>query len=192
MCDPLPDHAHVHGVTVSGPQYLVRTRPWLRGEFYLNPGGGGGSVLVLNLNDMGRWFNMLSTWSVEVIGEADCKEQFNNVHPKTVIKHMWEAAAWLKQRRRWRAATFGWSIHKEHKHLDRDGEAKKSNFDFLPLDCLIELVEFSLLTNNVVVAASEPWRRGGGGRSAGLQVSLFSTDIGERRLGPDIPVRDQP
>ena len=23
-------------------------------------------------------------------------------------------------------------------------------------------------------------------------VSLFSTDIGERRLGPDIPVRDQP
>ena len=34
----------------------------------------------------------LSIWSVEVIGEADCKEQFNNVHPATVIQHTREAA----------------------------------------------------------------------------------------------------
>ena len=56
--------------------------------------------LVLNLNDMGQWVNRLSSWCVEVIGEADCKEQFNNVHPATVVQHMKEASAWLKQRRR--------------------------------------------------------------------------------------------
>ena len=74
---------------------------------------------------------------------------------------MKEASAWLKQRRRWRATTLGWSIHKENKKLDRAGEAKKSTFDFLSMDALIELVHFSLLQDNVVLAAGEPWRRSG-------------------------------
>ena len=117
--------------------------------------------LGLNLNDMGQWVNRFSGWSVEVIGEADCKEQFNNVHPATVVQHMKEASTWLKQQRRWRAATLGWSIHKENKKLDRAGEAKKSTFDFLSMDALIELVSFSLLQDNVVLAAGEPWRRSG-------------------------------
>ena len=52
----------------------------------------------------------LSSWSVQAIGEADCKEQFDNVHPRTVIQHMCDAAA---KRRRWRATTLGWNIHKE-------------------------------------------------------------------------------
>ena len=115
-----------------------------------------GCFLLLNLNDMGRWFNKLFTWFVEVIGEADCKEPFNNFHPRTVVKHMREAAAWLKKRRQWRASTLGFSIHKEHKHLDHAGEAKKSTFDFMSMEQLVELVEFSLLTDNVVVAAGEP------------------------------------
>ena len=117
--------------------------------------------LVLNVNDMGQWVNRLSSWSVEVIGEADCKEQFNNVHPATVLQHMKGAAAWLKQRRPWRATTLGWSIHKENKKLDRAGEAKKSTFDFLSMDALIELVHFPLLQDNIVLAAGEPWRRRG-------------------------------
>ena len=71
------------------------------------------------------------------------------------------ASVWLKQRRRWRATTLGWSIHKENKKLDRAGEAKKSTYNFLSMDALIELVHFSLLQDNIVLAAGEPWCRSG-------------------------------
>ena len=76
--------------------------------------------LVLNLNDMGGWINKLGDWSVAVIGEADCKEQFNNVRLQVVIQHMREAAQWLRKRRN-EATTLGWSIHKDNKKLDRAG-----------------------------------------------------------------------
>ena len=131
---------------------------------------------VLNLNDMGQWVNRLSSCSAEVIGEADCKELFNNVHPATVVQHMREASAWLKQRRRWRASTLSWSIHNENKKLDRAGEAKKSTFDFLSMDALIELVSFSLLQDNVVLAAGEPWRRSGA-IPMGRPLSARSADL---------------
>ena len=110
---------------------------------------------------MGGWINKFGDWSVAVIGEADCKEQFNNVRPQAVIQHMREAAQWLRKRRRWRATTLGWSIHKDNKKLDRAGEAKKSTFDFLSMDELLDLVSFSLLSDNMVLAAAEPWRRSG-------------------------------
>ena len=74
---------------------------------------------------------------------------------------MREAAAWLKARRRWRATTLGWSIHKENRRLDQARQAKKSTFHFITMDQLISLVEFSLTGDNVVLAAGEPWRRGG-------------------------------
>ena len=107
--------------------------------------------------------NRLSGWSVQVIGEANSKEQLNNVHPQTLIQHMRDVAACGMAAKATPLArhTLGWSIHKEIKKLDRVGEKKKSKFDFLSMDCLIELVEFSLLNHNAILAAGEPWRRGG-------------------------------
>ena len=119
------------------------------------------ALLVLSLNNMGRWVQKLNSWSPQCIGEADCKEQFNHVPPTIVVAHMREAAAWLKARRCWRATTLGWSIHKENCRLDWAGQAKKSTFHFITMDQLIALVEFSLTCDNVVLAAGEPWRRGG-------------------------------
>ena len=77
---------------------------------------------------------------------------------------MREAAQWLRKPRRWRATTLAWSLHRDNKKLDRAGEAKKSTFDFLSMGELINLASFSLLrdnVDNVVLAAREPWRRGG-------------------------------
>ena len=119
------------------------------------------AFLVMNLNDMGSSVRKLGSWSPRCIGEADCKEQFSHVPPSKVISHMREAAAWLKARRCWRATTLGWSIHTENCRLDRAGQAKQSTFHFITMDQLISLVEFSLTCDNIVLAAGEPWRRGG-------------------------------
>ena len=89
---------------------------------------------------------------------SDCKEQFNNVHPATIIQHMCEAAAWLKQRRRLCATTLGLNVHKQNIKLDIAGQTKKSTFDFISMDALIELAWFSLLQDNKVLAAGESWR----------------------------------
>ena len=64
--------------------------------------------------------------------------------------HTCEAAAWLKARRRWRATTLGWSIHKENRRLDRAGQAKKNIFHFISMEQFISIVEFSLTCGNVV------------------------------------------
>ena len=101
-----------------------------------------GCFLVLSLNDIGRWFNTLSTLCVDVIGEAHCKEQFNIVHPRTFFKHMREVAAWLKERQRWHASSLGFSIHKDHKHVDRAGEAKKSSFNTMSMTNLSTSLTF--------------------------------------------------
>jgi len=119
------------------------------------------AFLVLNLNDMGAWVRQLATWEPACIGEADCKDQFNHVPPALVVRHLREASAWLKARRRWRATTLGWSIHKDNSRLDRAGPAKKGTFHFVSMEDLLDLVEFSLLHDNVVLASGEPWRRGG-------------------------------
>ena len=74
---------------------------------------------------------------------------------------MKEATAWLKVRRRWRAATLGWSIHKENHPLDCFGQAKKGAFHFMPMDKLVSLLEVSLTQDNVVLASGESWRRSG-------------------------------
>ena len=125
------------------------------------------AFLVLGLNDMGAWVKRLGSWSPERIGEADCKDQFNHIPPALVVQHMSEAAAWLKARRRWRATTLGWSVHKESGQLDRAGPAKKGTFQIMPMD---------ELRDNVVLAAGELWRRGGaipmGGSFSAQSVDL--------------------
>ena len=52
---------------------------------------------------------------------------------------------------------FGWSIHKESKHLDRAGEVKESTFDFISMEDPVSPAEVPLLQDNVVLAAGEPW-----------------------------------
>ena len=71
-----------------------------------------GAFVTLRLQEMGTWLKKLGGWGAEFIGEADCKEQFNVIPPSSVIKHMREVAVWLTTRRRWRASTLVWSIHK--------------------------------------------------------------------------------
>ena len=119
------------------------------------------AFLVLNLNDMGSCVRKPGSGSLQCIGEADCKEQFNHVPPSKVVSHMREAATLLKARRRWRATMLGWSIHKENRPLDRAGQAKNSTFHFITMDQFFSPVEFSLTCDNVVPAAGEPWRRVG-------------------------------
>ena len=41
------------------------------------------------------------------IGEATCQEQFHDIKLADVIRHMREAAVWLKTRRRWRSEELG-------------------------------------------------------------------------------------
>ena len=118
------------------------------------------AFLVLNLNDMGALVRQLASWGPVCIAEADCKDPFNHVPPALVVQHLREASAWLKARRRWRATTLGWSIHKDNSRLDRAGPPKKGTFHFVSMEQLLELVEFSLLHDNVVLASGEPWRRG--------------------------------
>ena len=137
-----------------------------------------GSFLTLRLKDMGAWLQKLGKWGAEFIGEADCKEQFNVIPPSSVLQHMRDAAIWLTTRRRWRATTLVWSIHKTNKSHDRAGEGKRGTFHVLSMNDLISLVEFSLSQDNVVVAAGELWQRTGaipmGGSFSAQSADLHS------------------
>ena len=115
--------------------------------------------LTRSLHGMGTWIQKLGPWGAEVIGEADCKEQLNVIKPAVVVNHMKEAAAWLTKRKRWRASELVWSISKSSKKLDRAGQAAHKGFWVMSMDELMELVSFSLLHDNTVIAGGELWRR---------------------------------
>ena len=62
-----------------------------------------GSFLHLSIQDVGRQMLDLNTWHCTVIGEADCKDQFNRILPSDLLQSFHEATEWLHSKCRWRA-----------------------------------------------------------------------------------------
>ena len=54
-------------------------------------------ILRLSIGDLGDWIHSLP-WA-KLIGEADCKEQFSKIHPRSIILCMEEASQWLAKQR---------------------------------------------------------------------------------------------
>ena len=151
------------------------------------------SFLLLKITDLRPWRHGLSDWECEVIGEADCSDQFNRVHPLSVMADFSAAAKWLAKKRHWKAQEMVWCIHSDNKQLDRAGVGSTSHFVHLPHKTLENLVYFSLLTDTYSQASGMLWSRTGaipmGGPFSAQSVDLRSiwgaklrTDL-MRRLG---------
>ena len=80
------------------------------------------NFLVHSVKDVSRWWHALRELNITHITEIDCKNQFNKIPPHVVLSHVAEASQWLSKKRRWRARELIWSIHKEHRQLDRAGQ----------------------------------------------------------------------
>ena len=70
------------------------------------------SFLTFRLQGLGEWVRMLGPWGAVLIGEADCKEQFNVIDLATVVRHMHEASQWLASRKCWQPKAIVWSIQR--------------------------------------------------------------------------------
>ena len=112
-----------------------------------------------HVHSVAAWYEWLGTWSCDYIGEADCKDPFNNVDPKLVVQYLRDSTAWLKTQRKWRATQMCWSIHKTDKTMDRAGKATDFNFSVITHEDLIQLIEFSLCRDNFCLAAGQVWQR---------------------------------
>ena len=62
-----------------------------------------GSFLHLSIQGVAQWMTDLNSWNCTVIGEADCKDQFNRNLPADVLQHFDAATQWLRSQRGWRA-----------------------------------------------------------------------------------------
>ena len=54
-----------------------------------------------------------------------------------------------------------WSVHRDHKKLDRAGQASGQDFRCIPHDTLVDHVSFDLTRNNYCSAAGSVWVRRG-------------------------------
>ena len=72
-----------------------------------------------NIHSVAEWYPWLDSWNCSHIAEADCKDQFNNVHPKLVVQYLQESTDWLISKSRCRSIQMCWSIHKSDKGMDR-------------------------------------------------------------------------
>ena len=55
-----------------------------------------GSVLHQLIQGFAGWIEDLDGWGFTVLGEADCKDQFNRILLSDVLKHFDEATEWLR------------------------------------------------------------------------------------------------
>ena len=60
-----------------------------------------GSFLHLSIQEVAGWLEDLNSWGCTVIGEADCKDQFNRILPSDMLKHFDEATKWLRNECQW-------------------------------------------------------------------------------------------
>ena len=81
------------------------------------------SFQVLRVQDVAQWYRWIDSMHLTTLTELDCKEQFNRVRPKWVVKHMRDTSSWLYKKKRWRSSNLVWSIHKDHRKLDRAKQA---------------------------------------------------------------------
>ena len=119
------------------------------------------SFQVLRVTDVAQWYRWIDSMGLTTPVELDCKEQFNRVRPVWVVHHMRAASSWLYERKRWRSSELTWSIHKDHRRLDRAGKVCAQRFRYVTHDDLIRLVEFDLTSNNHCTAAEQVWERDG-------------------------------
>ena len=91
--------------------------------------------------------------------EVDCNDEFNNVDPALVVQYLNESTEWLKTKRQWRAPQMCWSIHKTDKSMDRVGKATDYNFSVISHAELVDLITFSLCSDNFCWAAGSAWQR---------------------------------
>ena len=92
----------------------------------------------LETEQLRDWIHNLP-WA-KLIGEADCKEQLNKIHPMSIIQCMEEASQWLTKQRRWSADDQIWSIHRERPKLDRAGQASAKSFKHITHTFLTSIV----------------------------------------------------
>ena len=118
-----------------------------------------GCFLHLSIQDVAGWLDDLNSWGCTVIGEADCKDQFNRILPRDVLQHLDDATQWLRNERQWRATQMFWSIHKYDKCLDRCGKANAYNFDVISHEELTSMIRFCLQEDRFCVAVGQCWSR---------------------------------
>ena len=106
-----------------------------------------GCFLHLSIQDVAGWLDDLNSWGCTVIGEADCKDQFNRILPRDVLQHLDDATQMF------------WSIHKYDKCLDRCGKANAYNFDVISHEELTGLIRFCLQEDRFCVAVGQCWSR---------------------------------
>ena len=117
------------------------------------------SILVLNVSDISAWMQHLHEWGAELVGEANCKEQFNRINPSTTVRELTEASEYPRKAKRWGSRDLWWSVHRDSKKLDRAGKASSSAFWHLSHRALTRLVQFSLIEDNHVCSAGALWCR---------------------------------
>ena len=119
------------------------------------------AFVARGVNEVSRWFHWLSTIQCTYIGEVDCKDEFNNVHPDDIDSHLAQASNWLTHRKRCRMRVLVWSVHKDTKRLDRAGKGNSSKFWYLTHERMTNTIMFEMNHNNVVRAAGQLWTRKG-------------------------------
>ena len=118
-------------------------------------------VYVLRVTDVAQWYRWIDSMGLTTLVGLDCQEQFNRVRPEWVVQYMRAASSWLYTRKKWRSSELTWSIHKDHRRLDRAGKACAQGFKYVTHEDLIRLVDFDLTSNNRCTAAGQVWERDG-------------------------------
>ena len=115
--------------------------------------------LHLRITDLAEWVSALPSWNYQVIGEADCTQQFDKVPPTPIIDSLKEAGTWLRKKKQRRAQETVWSIHKHNPAHDRAGMGQHTQFEYITQQQLEALVEFSLTKDIYAQAAGQLWCR---------------------------------
>ena len=114
--------------------------------------------LHLRITDLAEWVSALPSWKCQVIGEADCTQQFDKVPPTSIVDSLKEAGTWLRKKKQWRAHETVWSNHKDNPAHDRSGMGQHTRFEYITHQQFEALVEFS--TKDIYAqAAGQLWCR---------------------------------
>ena len=126
--------------------------------------------MILKGTGVAPWFQWTASVGLDMLTELDCKEQFNRVKPQRITEQMKSSSDWLHDRKHWRSSSVLWSMHRDHKKLDRAGQASAQGFRIIPHEALMSHVSFDLMQNNYYAAGGSVWVRSGcipmGGHSA--------------------------
>ena len=114
-------------------------------------------LLALAQYRFSRMVSALPSWNCQVIGEADCTQQFDKVPLTSIIDSLEEAGTWLRKKKQWRAHETVWSIHKDNPAHDRTGMGQHTRFEYITQQQLEGLVELSLTKDIYAQVAGQLW-----------------------------------